>query len=150
MEYNNSNKLNSSVESVEHVALKLGKDCLESWEFICGRVFGWPQDLNLPLVSWIDALVCATNGAGAFEFSVASYNVLAQDLLEEHAYLYQHCDDQQLHWSYRRKNIMRQLNKNSPDVRLLCLGTSSVYYIFYSCVFAQHRNKWIVRIYDYV
>jgi len=63
-------------------------------------------------------LVCVSVvvGVGTFEFSVASYNILAQDLLEEHRCLYGHCNEQYLHWSYRRQNIMRQLNKHNPDV----------------------------------
>ena len=58
-------------------------------------------------------------GVGAFEFSVASYNILAQDMLEQHSHMYRHCNDQHLHWPYRRHNIMRKLNKHSPDVGLL-------------------------------
>ena len=57
-------------------------------------------------------------GVGTFEFSLASYNILAQDLLEEHSYMYRHCDEKYLRWSYRRQNIMRQLNKHNPDVCL--------------------------------
>lgn len=56
---------------------------------------------------------------------MASYNVLAQDLLEEHHYLYRHCAPQHLDWSYRRQNVMKQLNKHNPDVCLrflLCTG----------------------------
>jgi len=65
-------------------------------------------------------LVCVAVVAdvGTFEFSVASYNILAQDLLEEHSYMYTHCDEQILRLSYRRQNIMRQLNKHNPDVCL--------------------------------
>jgi len=55
-------------------------------------------------------------GIGTFEFSVASYNILDPDLLEEHSYIYGHCDERNLRWSYRRQNIMRQLNCNNPDV----------------------------------
>jgi len=51
---------------------------------------------------------------------VASYNILAQDLLEQHLHLYKHCDERHLCWPYRRKNIMHQLNKNDPDV-CVCL-----------------------------
>jgi len=69
--------------------------------------------------------VAVAADVGAFEFSVASYNVLAQNLLEEHYYLYRHCAQQHLDWSYRRQNIMKQLNKHNPDVCLhflLCTG----------------------------
>ena len=60
-------------------------------------------------------------GVGIFEFSVASYNILSQDSLEQHFHLYRHCDDCHLRWPYRLKNIMRQLNKNNPDVCVLFL-----------------------------
>ena len=60
-------------------------------------------------------------GVGTFEFSVASYNILAQDSLEQHFDLYEHCDERHLRWPYRRKNIMHQLNKNNPDVCVLFL-----------------------------
>jgi len=60
-----------------------------------------------------------------FEFSVVSYNILAQDLLEQHFDLYGHCDEKHLRWPYRRKNIMHQLNKNSPDVCAFSFCTDS-------------------------
>ena len=60
-------------------------------------------------------------GVGAFEFSVASYNILAQDMIEQHYHLYRHCDDQHLHWSYRQRNIIHKLNKHNPDVSVLFL-----------------------------
>jgi len=62
--------------------------------------------------------VCVTVLAdvGTFDFSVATYNILAQDLIEEHSYMYGHCDDRHLHWPHRRQNIMRKLNKQNPDV----------------------------------
>ena len=66
----------------------------------------------------VQVYVTVVIGVGTFEFSLASYNILAQDLLEEHSYMYTHCDAQCLRWSYRRQNIMRQLNKHNPDVCL--------------------------------
>jgi len=65
-------------------------------------------------------------GVDTFKFSVASYNILAQDLLEQHFHLYHHCDERHLRWPYRRKNIMHQLNKNNPDVCAFSFYADSV------------------------
>jgi len=52
-----------------------------------------------------------------FEFTVASYNVLAQCYVEEMAdQLYRHCPDRYLAWQYRRSNIFRQIESKRPDV----------------------------------
>ncbi|XP_067680490.1 protein angel homolog 2-like isoform X1 [Haliotis asinina] len=53
------------------------------------------------------------------EFSVMSYNVLAQRLLEDHGYLYREADTQILQWKYRRERLLEEITSHAPDV--MCL-----------------------------
>lgn len=57
--------------------------------------------------------------AGDLVFTVLSYNVLAQGLLEDNPYLYQHCHEEVLHWPLRRHNLLAELREADADV--LCL-----------------------------
>lgn len=52
----------------------------------------------------------------AFDFTVMSYNVLAQDLLEAHEELYTHCPLEVLEWSYRCSLLLEEIQKWAPDV----------------------------------
>ncbi|NXN89193.1 ANGE1 protein, partial [Bombycilla garrulus] len=54
-----------------------------------------------------------------FEFRVMSYNILAQDLVEQGLDLYVHCHPDILNWSYRLPNILQEIQHWDPDV--LCL-----------------------------
>lgn len=47
---------------------------------------------------------------------VMSYNVLAQDLLESHPYLYQACHEAALDWKYRRQNLLKEIELSNADV----------------------------------
>lgn len=60
-----------------------------------------------------------------FVFSIMSYNVLAQALLEQHPYLYVQHDKNALDWDIRWNNLLNEIKKFSPDV---CIG------IIYFCV----------------
>ena len=55
-----------------------------------------------------------------FEFTVASYNVLADSLLKEHSYLYRNTlsiDHQWvLDWSYRKHNLLQEITYADVDV----------------------------------
>lgn len=51
-----------------------------------------------------------------FNFTVMSYNILAQDLLEANIELYQHCTPEVLAWEFRFQNILREFVKWEPDV----------------------------------
>ncbi|RWS30553.1 Endonuclease/Exonuclease/phosphatase domain containing protein-like protein [Leptotrombidium deliense] len=53
------------------------------------------------------------------EFSLMSYNVLSQDLLNGHSSLYHSCSDRALQWPQRGELIKRELLENIPDV--ICL-----------------------------
>ena len=63
---------------------------------------------------------CQQNG---FKFTIASYNVLTQNLLEENSYLYSHCQDARcLEWSYRQKQLLAEISHYEPDVSwILCV-----------------------------
>lgn len=52
------------------------------------------------------------------EFSVMSYNVLAQCLLEDNFHLYEHCDPRVLSWDYRRRRLLKEFIAADADVRL--------------------------------
>ncbi|XP_071375670.1 protein angel homolog 1 [Centroberyx affinis] len=54
-----------------------------------------------------------------FDFTVMSYNILAQDLLEANQGLYTHCSQEVLEWSYRCPLILEEILKWAPDI--LCL-----------------------------
>uniref|UniRef100_A0A224ZAC8 Transcriptional effector ccr4 related protein n=1 Tax=Rhipicephalus zambeziensis TaxID=60191 RepID=A0A224ZAC8_9ACAR len=56
---------------------------------------------------------------GGLVFTVMSYNVLAQGLLEDNPYLYQHCHEDVLQWPLRRQNLLAELREISADI--LCL-----------------------------
>ncbi|XP_077587642.1 protein angel homolog 1 isoform X2 [Stigmatopora nigra] len=53
------------------------------------------------------------------DFTVMSYNILAQDLLEAHLELYKHCPREALEWSYRSNLLLEEIQKWAPDI--LCL-----------------------------
>ncbi|XP_077195027.1 protein angel homolog 2 isoform X1 [Paroedura picta] len=54
-----------------------------------------------------------------FDFTVMSYNILSQDLLEDNSHLYKHCRHQILSWNYRFPNILLDIKRLDADV--LCL-----------------------------
>jgi len=60
-------------------------------------------------------------------FSLATFNVLAQDLLEDHLdSLYKHCPPQFLEWEYRKLGIMSLLTSCSADVSVYTVKLSRV------------------------
>ncbi|XP_041814825.1 protein angel homolog 2 isoform X2 [Chelmon rostratus] len=58
-------------------------------------------------------------GGTAFDFSVMSYNILSQDLLQDNAYLYRHCDPRVLAWNHRLPNLLAEIQQYDADI--LCL-----------------------------
>ena len=53
----------------------------------------------------------------SFKFTIATYNVLAQNLLEENSYLYSHCSElRYLEWSYRQQQLLAEIIRYEPDV----------------------------------
>lgn len=45
-----------------------------------------------------------------------SYNILSQELLQDNAYLYRHCDPAVLQWDHRLPNLMDEIQRHSADV----------------------------------
>ncbi|XP_074846094.1 protein angel homolog 2 isoform X2 [Carettochelys insculpta] len=60
-----------------------------------------------------------TEDKGKFDFTVMSYNILSQNLLEDNSHLYKHCRQPVLIWGYRFPNILREIQQLDADV--LCL-----------------------------
>lgn len=54
-----------------------------------------------------------------FDFSIMSYNILAQDLLEANPHLYTHCAEDALRWENRLQSILKELQIWQPDI--VCL-----------------------------
>ncbi|XP_022062608.2 protein angel homolog 2 isoform X1 [Acanthochromis polyacanthus] len=54
-----------------------------------------------------------------FDFSVMSYNILSQELLQDNAYLYRHCNPGVLPWEYRLPNLLAEIQQHNADI--LCL-----------------------------
>lgn len=55
----------------------------------------------------------------AFDFSVMTYNILSQDLLQDNGYLYRHCNPDVLPWDYRLPNLLAEIQQHDADI--LCL-----------------------------
>lgn len=61
-------------------------------------------------------------------FTVMSYNVLAQDLVNEHQYLYHQHDRKALIWEVRWRNLLHEINEHKPEVMDIVLYFSVVVY----------------------
>lgn len=53
-----------------------------------------------------------------FIFTLMSYNVLAQELLEKHPYLYKRHNPNALDWESRWNNILKEIRICNPDVSI--------------------------------
>lgn len=69
-------------------------------------------------------------------FSIMSYNVLAQRLLEDHIYLYRKHDPEALSWENRSKTLLAEIQEADPDI--LCLQE----------VQASHLNSFFSKLKD--
>lgn len=58
----------------------------------------------------------APGGSAAFDFSVMSYNILSQELLQDNAYLYRWCNPRVLLWEYRLPNLLAEIQQHDADV----------------------------------
>ena len=55
-----------------------------------------------------------------FSFSVVTYNLLSDSLLFENMFLYEECDQEHLHWGYRKEKLLAELLGYDAEVSL-CL-----------------------------
>ncbi|GAA6213682.1 protein angel homolog 1 [Lates japonicus] len=65
------------------------------------------------------ALIPFPFAKASMDFTVMSYNILAQDLLEANQDLYMHCPLEVLDWNYRCSLLLEEILKWAPDI--LCL-----------------------------
>ncbi|KAK7081633.1 Protein angel 1 [Halocaridina rubra] len=61
-------------------------------------------------------------------FSIMSYNVLAQQLLEDNKYLYKNCKEKHLMWPYRWSLLQHEVDDQNPDILMLQEVQASHYY----------------------
>nr|XP_028574849.1 protein angel homolog 1 isoform X2 [Podarcis muralis] len=61
----------------------------------------------------------SSEAGSLFEFRVMSYNILAQDLIEQSPHLYMHCHPDIMDWSYRFTNLLQEIQHWDPEI--LCL-----------------------------
>lgn len=59
-----------------------------------------------------------------YAFSVLNYNILSQQLLETHSYLYQDHAKNALRWNQRFYNLVGEIMHNSPDI--LCCQVNAL------------------------
>lgn len=57
-----------------------------------------------------------TDREAKFDFTVMSYNILSQNLLEDNSHLYKHCRQRLLIWAYRFPNILQEIKQLDADV----------------------------------
>ncbi|XP_053701249.1 protein angel homolog 1 [Synchiropus splendidus] len=86
----------------------------------------------------------STQPEASLDFTVMSYNILAQDLLEAHEELYLHCPLEVLDWNYRFKILLQEIQRSLPDILCLQEVQENHYYdqlcpalmqMGYTCVF---------------
>lgn len=66
-----------------------------------------------------DSLIPLPFTTATIDFTVMSYNILAQDLLEANQELYRHSPLEVLDWSYRYILLTEEIQKWAPDVSLM-------------------------------
>ncbi|XP_070272269.1 protein angel homolog 1 isoform X2 [Myotis yumanensis] len=67
----------------------------------------------------LDAQGLEAGDGPQFQFTLMSYNILAQDLMQQSSELYLHCHPDILNWNYRFANLMQEFQHWDPDI--LCL-----------------------------
>ena len=74
-----------------------------------------------PVRPWVKTSQPIVAGQSKLDFfTLATYNVLAQSLLEEHTVeLYRHCPPQLLAWEYRKQGLLALLTGCYADVSIV-------------------------------
>uniref|UniRef100_A0A3B3DXK3 Angel homolog 1 (Drosophila) n=1 Tax=Oryzias melastigma TaxID=30732 RepID=A0A3B3DXK3_ORYME len=78
----------------------------------------WEELSNHSAAPELDLIPFPFNNV-SMDFTVMSYNLLAQDLLELNQHLYAHCPLEVLAWNYRYNLLVEEIKKWTPDI--LCL-----------------------------
>lgn len=68
------------------------------------------------LSSQLDTQGLEAGDGPQFQFTLMSYNILAQDLMQQSSELYLHCHPDILSWNYRFANLMQEFQHWDPDV----------------------------------
>lgn len=84
------------------------------WEYICNH-----NKEKMKILGDKNVDSKCEDSENKFDFSVMSYNILSQNLLEDNSHLYRHCRRPVLHWSFRFPNILKEIKHFDADV--LCL-----------------------------
>lgn len=89
------------------------------WEYICNH-----NKENTKILGDKNVDSICEDSENKFDFSVMSYNILSQNLLEDNSHLYRHCRRPILHWSFRFPNILKEIKNFDADVSTKYLNTS--------------------------
>lgn len=65
----------------------------------------------------------------SFDFSLLSYNILAQNLLEKNDFLYDWSDSRVLSWEYRRQLLLNEIKQLNADVSKIIFFNFRIYFI---------------------
>lgn len=84
-----------------------------------------------PFRRWIDVKSSHQNLSNQ-EFKVMSYNILAQDLLEIHRYLYDYHDPRAINWPHRYELIIHEILDCKPDILCLQEGLFWNFFLLYN------------------
>lgn len=78
------------------------------------KYFNNERSQNREFRKWIP--VSPEPNKSGLAFSVLNYNILSQQLLEMHSYLYQDHSKHALRWNQRFYNIVGEIFYNNPDI----------------------------------
>lgn len=81
------------------------------WEYICNH-----NKDKMKILGDKNVDSKCEDSENKFDFSVMSYNILSQNLLEDNSHLYRHCRRPVLHWSFRFPNILKEIKHFDADV----------------------------------
>lgn len=80
----------------------------------------------------IETFYFSTEGR-SFDFSLLSYNILAQELLEKNSFLYDWSDLQVLTWEYRRQILLNEIKQFNADVSKIYILRTNYNHSYGSC-----------------
>lgn len=101
------------------------KEALSAIRLFCDTNFKDSSVNNIPEMKWMPTKYASERKEEhqapkeSLEFAVLSYNVLSQDLLEEHQYLYTKVDPKCLTWKFRASRILRVIQASHANI--ICL-----------------------------
>ena len=104
------------------------------------------QDTNIDILAkkikssrrWIN-VNHSRPASGDIDFTIISWNILSQDLIEVHRDFYKNCTNSSLDWSRRRSKILKYLFNSPKKYKLICL--QELNHIHYEDDFLPHINE---------